>query len=62
MFFPPPDIFGLSMPIWSAMIVSITISSLVAMAVIGYTLLKALSRPNVINPLKSHGLKVYIED
>ena len=62
LFFPPPDIFGLSMPIWSAMIVSITISTLVAMAVIGYTLLKALSRPNVINPLKSHGLKVYVED
>ena len=61
-FFPPPDIFGLSMPIWTAMIVSITISSLVAMEVIGYALLKALSQPNVINPLKSRGLKVYVED
>ena len=61
-FFPPPDIFGLSMPIWGAMIVSVTISSLVAMAVIGYTLLKALSQPNVINPLKSRGLRVYAED
>jgi len=60
-FFPPPDIFGLSMPIWSAMIVSITTSSLVAMAVIGYALLKALSRPNLINPLKSRGLRVYLE-
>jgi len=59
LFFAPPDIFGLSIPIWSAMIISITISSLVAMAVIGYTLLKALSRPNVIKPLKSRGLKVY---
>ena len=62
LFFPPPDIFGLSMPIWTAMIVSITISSLVAMAAIGYALLKALSRPNVIKPLKSHGLKVYVDD
>ncbi|MFQ6116118.1 MAG: QueT transporter family protein [bacterium] len=62
LFFPPPDIFGLSMPVWSAMIVSITISSLVAMAVIGYTLLKALSRLKVIKPLRSHGLKVYVED
>lgn len=61
-FFPPPDIFGLNMPIWSAMIVSITISTLVAMAVIGYSLLKALSRPNVIDPLKSLGLRVYVED
>ncbi|MGD8506959.1 MAG: QueT transporter family protein, partial [Candidatus Bathyarchaeota archaeon] len=57
-FFPPPDIFGLSLPTWMAMIASITISSLVAMAVIGYVILKALSRPNVINPLKSRGLKV----
>jgi uncharacterized membrane protein len=62
LFFPPPDIFGLSMPIWTAMIASITISSLVAMAAIGYALLKALSRPSVIRPLKSHGLKVYVED
>ena len=62
LFFPPPDIFGLSMPIWTAMIASITISSLVAMAAIGYALLKALSRPGVTKPLKSHGLKVYVED
>jgi uncharacterized membrane protein len=58
-FFPPPDIFGLGIPIWSAMIVSITISTLIAIAVIGYVILKALSRPNVINPLRSYGLKVY---
>jgi len=61
-FFPPPDIFGLNLPIWSAMIVSITISTLVAMALLGYALLKALSRPNIIDPLKSLGLRVYIED
>lgn len=62
LFFPPPDIFGLSIPIWSAMIVSITISSLLALAVIGYALLKALSNPNVVNPLRSRGLKVYVDD
>ena len=61
-FFPAPDIFGLSMPIWTAMIMSITVSTLVAMAGIGYALLKALSRPNVVKPLKSYGLKVYVED
>jgi uncharacterized membrane protein len=54
-FFPPPDIFGLSMPIWSAMIVSITISTLIAMAVIGYAILRALSKANIINPLRSYG-------
>ncbi len=58
LFFPPPDIFGLSLPSWAAMIASITISSLIAMAVIGYSLLLILSRPSVIEPLKSRGLKV----
>jgi len=62
LFFPPPDIFGLSMPVWGAMIISITISSLVAMAVIGYALLKVLSRRSIIEPLKANGLGVYIED
>jgi uncharacterized membrane protein len=61
-FFPPPDIFGLAMPVWSAMIVSITISSLVAIAVIGYALLKVLSRPNLVNPLKSLGMKIHSEE
>ncbi len=61
LFFPPPDIFGLSLPEWAAMMVSITISSLVAIAVIGYSLLTVLSRPSVIEPLKSRGLKVVTE-
>jgi uncharacterized membrane protein len=46
------------MPAWLGMIVSITISSLIAVAVIGYSLLTILSRPSVIEPLKSRGLKV----
>jgi hypothetical protein len=62
LFFPPPGIFGLSMPVWGAMIVSITISSLVAIAVIGYALLKILSRPKMINPLKSLGIRVYVKE
>jgi len=61
-FFPPPSIFGLQLPIWGAMIVSITISSLVAMAGIGYALLKALSSSSVTRALKSLGVKVYIEE
>ena len=61
LFFPPPDIFGSSLPVWVAMIISITISSLIAMAVIGYGLLTVLSRPSVIEPLKSRGLKVLAE-
>jgi len=58
LFFPPPEFPGLSLPIWASMILSITISSLIAMAVIGYALLTILSRPGVIEPLKSRGLKV----
>jgi len=57
-FFVPPDIFGLSSPAWVAMMISITVSSLIAIAVIGYALLKILSRPGVVEPLKSRGLKV----
>ncbi len=56
LFFPPPEIYGL--PIWFASIASITISSLVAVAVVGYLLLTVLSRKNIIEPLKARGLKV----
>jgi len=57
LFFPPPEVLAF-LPVWAAMIVSITISSLIAIVVIGYVLLTALSRPSVIEPLKSRGLKV----
>ncbi len=61
LFFPPPEIFGLALPAWAGMIVSITISSLVALAGIGYILLEALSRPGVVKPLRASGLRVYAE-
>jgi fructose-specific phosphotransferase system IIC component len=53
---PAPEFFG-ALPAWFAMILSITISSLIAVAFIGYLLLVILSQPRVIEPLKSHGLK-----
>jgi len=56
-FFDVPEVLAF-MPVWLGMIVSITISSLIAVAVIGYSLLTILSRPSVIEPLKSRGLKV----
>ena len=62
MFFPPPDIFGLQLPLWGAMIISITLSTLIAVAGIGYALLKALSSSSIITALKSHGLKIYIRE
>jgi len=60
MFFPPPEIFGLQLPIWAAMIASITISTLIAVAGIGYALLKALSRSGIADALRSRGLKLYV--
>jgi uncharacterized membrane protein len=57
LFFPPPEILG-TLPAWAGMIVSITVSSLIAVTVIGYLVLSILSRPNIIEPLKSRGLKV----
>jgi uncharacterized membrane protein len=58
-FFPflsPPEVLSV-LPAWAAFVVSLTVSSLIATAVIGYTLLQVLSRRNIIEPLKSHGLK-----
>jgi uncharacterized membrane protein len=60
LFFPPPEVLG-TLPAWAVMIASITISSLIAVAVIGYLVLSILSRPNIIEPLKSRGLKVVAE-
>lgn len=56
-FFPPPEILGF-LPMWTGMVVSITISSLIAIGLIGYALLSTLSRENIVEPLKSRGLKV----
>lgn len=64
-FGPPPDVFGLnfplSWPIWAAGVVSITASSLVAIAIIGYILVTILGRKNIIEALRSRGLKVVAE-
>jgi uncharacterized membrane protein len=56
-FAPPPAELGF-LPVWVAMMISILISSLIATAVIGYIVLRILSRPSIIEPLKSRGLKV----
>lgn len=60
-YFPPPD-FGVEMPVWLAMVVSITVSSLITEAGLGYALLRSLSKPGVVKPLRSRGLKVYVDD
>jgi hypothetical protein len=40
------------------MVVSITISSLIAVGVIGYIVLSFLSSPRIIEPLRSRGLRI----
>lgn len=58
-FFPnlaPPEAL-ITLPAMVAMILSITISSLIAIAGIGYLLLLVLERPGIMEPLKSRGLR-----
>ncbi len=55
-FIAPPELLS-SMPALAAMILSLTISSLITVTLIGYSLLMGLSRPGVLKPLKSRGLK-----
>jgi len=57
-----PDFAGTSLPVWSAFVISLSISSLITISIIGYVLLSALSRPEIIEPLKSHGLKVTAQE
>jgi len=58
----PSSIFSFelpsSWPVWVASVASITISSLVAITIVGYILLTILSRPSIVGSLKSRGLKV----
>jgi uncharacterized membrane protein len=58
-FFPflaAPEVFS-ALPAIVAMIVSLTISSLIAIAGIGYLLLLVFSRPGIKGALRSKGLK-----
>ncbi|MEM2946844.1 MAG: QueT transporter family protein [Candidatus Bathyarchaeia archaeon] len=50
--------FWVPLPLWSAFVLSLVISSLVAIAAIGFALLKTLSRQGIVDSLKAHGLKV----
>ena len=50
------------LPVWSTTLISITFSSLIVVALIGYMVLQILSRPAIIEPLKSRGLKVLKQD
>jgi len=58
LFFPYQPVELAFLPTWVTTLISILVSTEIAIAVIGYLVLRVLSRPNIIEPLKSHGLKV----
>jgi uncharacterized membrane protein len=62
MFYPYQPAELAFLPAWSTTLISITISSLVVVAAIGYIVLQILSKPAIIEPLKSRGLKVLKQD
>jgi hypothetical protein len=55
-YFPPPPIGGLAMPAWLGMMVSITLSSFIAVSVLGVLLVKALEASGFAETLKGRGL------
>ena len=57
-FFTPPDVFGLTLPVWLAMIISITLSSIISVAVLGYSLVRGLETFGLRKLLESKGIKV----
>ncbi|MFQ6054043.1 MAG: QueT transporter family protein, partial [Candidatus Bathyarchaeia archaeon] len=60
-YFPPPSIMGLNLPVWAAMVVSITLSSLIAIAGVGHLLVRALAASGFVEVLESRGLKTYLK-
>jgi len=62
MFYPYQPAELTFFPAWSTTLISLTISSLIAVAVIGYIVLQILCRPAIVEPLKSRGLKVLKQD
>jgi hypothetical protein len=50
------------LPAWVTTLASILVSSLITIPVIGYAVLRVLSRHSIIGPLKSHGLKTLPND
>ena len=53
MFFPPPSILGLQLPAWLGMMISVSLSSLVAIAVLGVVLVKLLQQSKYIEQLNA---------
>ena len=53
LFFPPPSILGIQLPAWLGMIISITLSSILAITVIGLVLLRLLEGSGYLDQFKA---------
>ena len=53
LFFPSPSILGLQLPAWLGMMISITLSSILAIVVIGLALLKLLESYEYLDQFKA---------
>lgn len=53
LFFPPPSILGVQLPAWLGMIISITLSSILAITVIGLALLRLLEGSGYLDQFKA---------
>ena len=60
-YFPPPEIMGLNLPVWLAMMISVALSSLVAVSIIGYILVQSLRASGFKVIAESQGLKTYLD-
>jgi uncharacterized membrane protein len=49
-------------PPWLLSVIVIAMSSLFAIGVLGYSLLKTLMKPNIVKFLRAYGLKIYAEE
>jgi predicted membrane protein len=55
-YFPPPPIGGLALPAWLAMMVSISLSSIIAVSVLGVLLVKTLEASGIVETFRGRGL------
>ena len=60
-YFPPPEIMGLNLPAWLAMMISVALSSVVAVSIIGYILVQSLRASGFKAIAESQGLKTYLD-
>jgi len=62
LFLPTPSLFGIEVLYpWLVSVMSIMVSSLITMVLLGGMLLKALSKPSIVKFLEARGLRTYMK-